>query len=309
MNIFYKALTSKCTLFTFLTFFSFSTINAQTNSIIPFIGIKYFQEGITIKNVDVKINNMVLLNNRVPANKDFEFHLQKLAGLTADVKKMVFAAAEITILSAKGELLGTVPNALVAKATTGFAAKEAAPLIIKCNLSSAIIKTNTVITLKIKVYDLKGKNQLRLEFPLNITRPGEALLLSKISKELTTPKNILASINDIKVGGVKAATDTTVKQNPKMAFLALDILKIDGSSFVGILEGKEEFWVFDKNLNPIKPNEIILKEVKGTMEGTTVNSFVKIPYRLKTSAANGYVIRYRWHSNDLLQVIDVVVTL
>ncbi len=309
MNIMFKALSSTRTLFTFLSFFTFFSSLAQTNGIIPFTGIKYFQEGISIKNVDVKINNMVLLHSRVPANKDFEFHLQKLTGLTADAKKMVFAAAEITILSAKGELLGTVPNALVAKATTGFAAKEVAPLIIKCNLTSAIIKTNTAITVKVKVYDLKGKNQLRLEFPLNITRPGEALLLTKISKELTTPKNIMASINDIKVGGVKAATDTTIKQNPKMAFLALDILKIDGSSFVGILEGKEEFWVYDKNLNPIKPNEIILKEVKGTMEGSTVNSFVKIPYRSKAAAAAGYIVRYRWHSNDLLQVIDVVVTL
>lgn len=309
MNILFKTLTSKCTLFTFLTLFSFSATYAQTNGIIPFTGIKYFQEGITVKNVDVKINNMVLLHSRVPANKDFEFHLQKLTGFTTDAKKMVFAAAEITILSAKGELLGTVPNALVAKATTGLAAKDITPLIIKCNLASAIIKTNTAITVKIRVYDLKGKNQIRLEFPLNITRQGEALLLTKISKALVTPKNITASINDIKVGGVKAANDTAVKQNPKMAFVALDILKIDGSSFVGILEGKEEFWVYDKNLNPIKPNEIILKDVKGTMEGTTVNSFVKIPYRLKAAAANGYVIRYRWHSNDLLQVIDVVITL
>jgi hypothetical protein len=309
MNIFFKTLTSSRTLFTFLTFFTFMSTYAQTNGIIPFTGIKYFQEGITVKNVDVKINNMVLLHSRVPAKKDFEFHLQKLAGFTADAKKMVFAAAEITILSAKGEVLSTIPNVLIANATTGLAAKSIAPLVIKTNLTSVILKTNTAITVKVRVYDLKGKNQLRLEFPLNIARQGEALLLTKISKELTTPKNILASINDIKVGGVKASTDTTIKQNPKMAFLALDILKIDGSSFVGILEGKEEFWVFDKNLNPIKPNEIILKEVKGTMEGSTVNSFVKIPYRLKAAAANGYIVRYRWHSNDLLQVIDVVITL
>jgi hypothetical protein len=309
MNFMYRTLKSKFTLFTFFTLLTFLSSHAQTNGIVPFTGIKYFQEGITVKNVDVKINNMVLLHSRVPANKDFEFHLQKLTGFTADAKKMVFAAAEITILSAKGEILGSVPNALIANATTGFAAKAIAPLVIKCNLTSAIIKTNTAITVKIKVYDLKGKNQLRLEFPLNITRPGEALLLSNISKQLNPPANIMASINDIKVGGVKAATDTTIKQNPKMAFVALDILKIDGSSFVGILEGKEEFWVYDKNLNPIKPNEIILKEVKGTMEGTTVNSFVKIPYRLKTAAAAGYIVRYRWHSNDLLQVIDVVVML
>lgn len=307
MKLFFS-LPKSVSIFLLATFFIENNSIAQ-NSIIPFTGIKSFQEGITVKNVDIKINNMVLLHNRVPANKDFEFHLQKLTGFTADAKKMIYAAVEITILSAKGEILGTVPNALVANAITGLAAKAIAPLIIKCNLTSAIIKINTAITVKIKVYDLKGKNQLRLEFPLNITRPGEALLLTKISKQLTTPANIMASINDIIVAGVKATVDTAVTKNPKMAYLALDIQKIDGSSFVGILEGKEEFWVYDKNLNAIKPADMLLKEVKGTMEGSTVNSFVKIPYRLKTAAANGHVVRYRWHSNDLLQVIDVVVML
>ena len=134
-------------------------------------------------------------------------------------------------------------------------------------------------------------------------------LLSKIAKSVKAPTNITALINDIIVAGVKATVDTAVTKNPKMAYLALDIQKIDGSSFVGILEGKEEFWVYDKNLNAIKTTDMLLKEVKGTMEGSTVNSFVKIPYRLKTAAANGYVVRYRWHSNDLLQVIDVVVML
>ncbi len=292
-----------------LTIFCSTNLFSQSNSIAPFTGIKYFQEGITLKNIDVKINGMVLLNNRVPANKDIEFQLQKLNGFTTDAKKITFAAVELIILSAKGETLFTSLNILAANAATGFATKDVAPLIIKCKLTSAILKANTTATVKIRLYDLKGKNQLRLEFPLNITRPGEALLLSKISKPLTAAANITASINDIKVTGIKAATDTSVKANSKTAFLALDILKIDGSSFVGILEGKEEFWVYDKNLNPIKITDALLKEVKGTMEGTTVNYFLKIPYRLKTAAANGYVVRFRWHSNDLLQVIDVVVTI
>jgi hypothetical protein len=282
---------------------------AQTNGIIPFTGIKYFQEGITVKNIDVKLNSMTLLNNRVPANKDIEIYLQQPTGFTSDAKKIVYAAAELSILSSKGEVLFTNPNLFLANAGNGFALKDFTTPLIKCNITSQIIKANTSAVIKIRLYDLKGKNQLRLEFAVNITRQGEALLLSKIAKPIKTSVGATAMMNDIKVGGVKVGVDTTIKTNAKMAYMALDILKIDGSSFVGILEGKEEFWVYDKNLNLIKPNEIILKEVKGTMEGTTVNSFVKIPYRLKTAAASGYVIRYRWHSNDLLQVIDVVVTL
>jgi hypothetical protein len=290
----------------------FLCVNQQSsaqNSIAPFTGIKYFQEGVTIKGIEVKLNGMTLLHNRVPLNKEIEIYVQQPKGFTTDAKKVVFAAAEVSIVSAKGEVLFTTPNAFSAKATTGFIPKDFITPVIKCVLTTQLIKANTTATIKIRLYDLKGKNQLRVEFPVNITRPGEALLLSKIAKSVKAPTNITALINDIIVAGVKATVDTAVTKNPKMAYLALDIQKIDGSSFVGILEGKEEFWVYDKNLNAIKTTDMLLKEVKGTMEGSTVNSFVKIPYRLKTAAANGYVVRYRWHSNDLLQVIDVVVML
>ncbi len=300
---------SKCVaIFLFALLLIVNNVVAQ-NNITPFTGIKYFQEGVTIKGIEVKLNAMTLLHNRVPLNKDIEIFLQQPTGFTTDAKKIIFAAAEVSIVSPKGDVLFTNPNALAANATTGFVSKLFTTTVVKCAITSQIIKANTNAIIKIRLYDLKGKNQLRLEFLVNITRPGEALLLSKIAKPIKTPTNVTMFINDIKVGGVKVGVDTSIKTNSKMAYLALDILKIDGSSFVGILEGKEEFWVYDKNLNPIKPNEIILKEVKGTMEGTTVNSFVKIPYRLKTAVASGYTVRYRWHSNDLLQVIDVVVTL
>jgi hypothetical protein len=307
MKIF-SGLPKSVTIF-FVAIFFITNNSVAQNGIIPFTGIKYFSEGVTIKNAEVRLNGMTLLNNRVPLNKEIEIYLQQPTGFTANAKKIIFAAAEVSILSSKGDVLFANPNVLAANATTGFTPKDFATPVIKCNITSQLIKANTSATIKIRLYDLNSKSQLRLEFAVNITRPGEALLLSKISKPIKTPANVTTFINDIKVAGVKVSVDTTIKTNPKMAYLALDILKIDGSSFVGILGGKEEFWVYDKNLNSIKTAEILLKEVKGTMEGSTVNYNLKIPFRLKTAVEKGYIIRFRWHSNDLLQVIDVVVTL
>ncbi len=288
------------------------SVNQQSsaqNSIAPFTGIKYFQEGVTIKGIEVKLNAMTLLTNRIPINKEIEIYIQQPTGFTGDVKKTVFAAAEVNIVSAKGEILFTNPNAFLAKATTGFTPKDFTTPVVKCMISAQAIKTNTTAIIKVRLYDAKSKNQLRLEFPVNITRPGEALLLSKIAKSVKSPANVTTQINDIKVASVKVSVDTTIKTAPKMAYVALDILKIDGSSFVGILEGREEFWVYDKNLNPIKTNDVLLKEVKGTMEGSSVNYNLKIPFRQKTAPEKGYIVRFRWHSNDLLQIIDVVVNL
>ena len=43
------------------------------------------------------------------------------------------------------------------------------------------------------------------------------------------------------------------------------------------------------------------------MENNTVSYTLKIPYRLKTTLAKLYTVRFRWESPDKTQVIDVVV--
>jgi hypothetical protein len=115
-------------------------------------------------------------------------------------------------------------------------------------------------------------------------------------------------VNSLKAKSLSFSVDTSIKAYPKMAYLSLDISKIEGSSMVAFMQGKEYFWVYDTAYKEIKIKEILLKSVEGSMESSNVDCTVKIPFRLKTDKRKGYIIRYRWESADKKQVMDIVVT-
>ncbi len=95
-----------------------------------------------------------------------------------------------------------------------------------------------------------------------------------------------------------------------MAYTSMDITNIEGSSITGIFQGKENFWVYDSDLNEIKITDILLKQVNGAMENNNVDYTLKIPFRLKSNKANKpYTVRFRWEGPDKKQIIDVVVNM
>ena len=161
--------------------------------------------------------------------------------------------------------------------------------------------------LKVRLYDLKGKNQLRLEIPVSFAKPGEPLQVSKSAKNIKSNTGVYGMINGLQAKDMLVNVDTTIKVSPKMAYTSMDISNIEGSSLSEIFQGKESFWVYDSELNEVKITDILLKKVKGAMENNTVNCTLKIPYRLKSNYAKLYTVRYRWESADKSQVIDVVV--
>lgn len=282
---------------------------AQNNGILPLTGLRYFKEGVWAKAMDVKIDGALLLSNRLPLNKEIEVALQEPAGFAEDKNKTVFAAAELIIVSLKGEVLSKNPNIFLKNESSGFAAKDIKALSIKFGITADVMKTNLNAIVKIRLYDLKSKSQLRLEFPVSIARPGEALQISKAVKTIKLPDGSMGMINGLKARNMLVAVDTTIKVSPKMAYTSLDISNIEGSSISGIFQGKENFWVYDNNLNEIKISDILLKQVKGAMENNNVDYTLKIPFRLKNSPVKVYTVRFRWESPDKKQVIDVVVTI
>ncbi|MBX2933135.1 MAG: hypothetical protein KF825_02755 [Ferruginibacter sp.] len=281
---------------------------AQNNGIVPLTGLKYFSEGIVTKDdIDVKIDGAQLLSNRIPLNKEIDLILHQPAGFTIDAKKTVFAGAELTILSPKGELLYSEPNILAKNATIGFTAKELINLGIKFIIPMAAMRNNFNGLVKLRLYDLKSKNQLRIEMPVTFARLGEQLQVSKLVKNIKSTDAAKATICGLQARSMKITVDTSIQVAPKMAYTSVDISNIKGTSISGIFSGKENFWVYDNNLNEIKITDILLKQVKGAMENNDVDYMLKIPYRLKTVNARIYTVRFRWESPDKKQVIDVVV--
>lgn len=283
---------------------------AQNNGILPLTGLRYFKEGVLAKHIEVRIDGAQLLSNRVPLNKEIEITLQQPSGFAAANNKTFFAGAELIVLSPKGEILSSEPNILLQNQSTGFAAKDLAAFSIKFSINAALMKTNINGTVKIRLYDLKSKNQLRIEMPVVFAKPGEQLQVSKIAKPIKSADGVTGMINGLKAKSMLVKVDTTIKVSPKMAYTSMDISNIEGSSIAEIFQGKENFWVYDSELNEIKITDILLKQVKGAMENNNVDYTLKIPFRLKSGqAVKPYTVRFRWEGPDKKQVIDVVVNM
>lgn len=290
-------------------FFTANHINAQSNGILPLTGLRYFAEGISVKNIDVKIDGSKLLSNRIPLDKEIEIALQETGGFIPDNNKNSFAGAEVLVLSPRGEVLSNLPNILAKNLSTGFTAKELASFNIKFAVAAALVKSNFNGTVKIRLYDLKGKSQMRFELPVTFARPGERLQISRAVAAIKSENAVNGMISGLQVKNMKVDIDNSITVSPKMAYTSVDLSQIKGSSLSGIFEGKENFWVYDNNLNEVKITDMLLKKVKGAMENDAVDYTLKIPYRLKTMAGKQYTVRFRWESPDKSQIIDFVVTI
>lgn len=275
---------------------------------LPLTGLQYYEEGISTQSMTVKINGQQLYGNRIPLNQEIEFSFQQPKGILADKKKNYFIGAEYSLLSAKGDVLLTNPNLLSLKEAKGFTAKDLKTIAVKLNIAEGLVQPNAKATIKIRLYDLKGKNQLRLEYPVSISYPRETIWLTKSLQTIKSPPGSMFMVTDIQPKSLAFSVDTAVKSDPKMAYMNLDISKIGGTDVISMLQGKDYFWVYDSAYKEIKIKEILLKKVGGAMEGGNVNCTVKIPFRPKNGRPKGYIIRYRWESADKKQVMDVVVT-
>ena len=281
---------------------------AQKKGMLPLTGMQFYNEGIWSNSIAVKINGEHVYGNRIPLNKEIEITLLQPTGFVADNKKNVFIGAEYTLISSKGELLRTIPNLLFQNEAKGFTAKELKEVSLKFGIAEGVIQPNSKAFVRIRVYDLKGKKQLRLDYPISISYPKETIYLTKALHTIKTPPGTMFMSTDFKPKSIAFTVDTTVKVETKMAYLSMDISKFAGADVVSMLQGKDYFWVYDSAYKEIKIKEILLKKVGGAMEGGNVNATVKIPFRLKTDKIKGYTIRYRWESADKRQVMDIVVT-
>lgn len=283
--------------------------SSQTKGILPFTGIKYFSEGIAAKNIEVKVDGAALLNNRIPLNKEFEVRVISPSGFTEDRSKMIFAGAELNIVSMSGAVLSTVPNVFKDNEARGFPAASFKEIVVKLSLKPDLIKADPWCTVKLRYFDLKAKTQLRAEFMIVIARPGEVLQTTKVVNEIKAAAPTIARTNVVKASNVDVTVDTTIRVNPRMAYISLDIKGIDGTSIAEVMSGKESYWVYDAdNLTEIKMTDKQLKAVNGAMENNIVNYLAKVPFRLKTVTSKAYIVRFRWESMDKRKLIDIVVT-
>ena len=293
----------------FLAFFTIKPVYTvgQQAGILAFTGCRYFQEGLTVKEISIKVDGAYLLSNTVTLNKEVEISFLAPAGFSEDRNKLVFAGAEITVTGTKSAVLYKLPNYFKDNEIKGLQASGTKLLQVKIPLRQEMLKSETACMILVRLYDLKGKNQLRVELPVMITKPGEQMLLSKTVNQLKGEGVVSAGTSIVKIRQLDVTTDTSIRVSPKMAYLSLDMKSIEGTSMTELLSGKESFWVYDNNLADIKIPDKQLKQVKGSMEDNLADYLSKIPFRLKSLTGKAFFIRFRWVSTDRKKVIDVVV--
>ncbi len=290
-----------------VVFFLVNNSGAQDRGILALSGARFFQEGIGAKAIELKTDGSFLLSNKIPLAKEIEVRLQLPGGFTEE-RKTVFAAAEFEIVSLKAAILYKSPNLFKDNEVKGFPSGSLKELVVIVPLRADLIKADPGCIVKIRFYDLKSKNQLRIEFPVTIARPGESLQLSKTVNEVKTSVPLNAALVGVKIKAVNVTLDTSIRVNPKMAYASLDMTDIEGTTLGEVLSGKESYWVYDNDLNEVKTTDKQLKQVKGAMEDNFVDYLSKIPFRLKTVSGKKYFVRFRWESSDKRKVIDIVVS-
>lgn len=292
--------------FYIFSFFIMNECHSQNKGIYPLTGIRFFNEGVSARNIEVRVDGSILLSNRLPLNKEFEIRLQSPTGFSEDRSKLIFVAAELNITSNKGTVLFTSANVYKDNEAKGFSAGSFKEAIVKLTIKPEQLKADPGCIIKVRYYDLKSKNQLRIEFPVVIAKAGEALQLSKVINDVKNNHAVLARSSVVKIKNIEVSVDTTIRVAPKMAYVSLDMSGIEGTSITEVLSGKESFWVYDADLNEIKITDKQLKQVGGSMENNMVNYLSKIPFRLKTTSGKQFFVRFRWESQDKRKVIDVV---
>jgi len=116
-----------------------------------------------------------------------------------------------------------------------------------------------------------------------------------------------ASCQGIKVAKAEIMVDTSIRVKPTHAYMSMEFSAITGTTLAEVLNGNNLFWVYDDKMKEIKISDKLLKKVNSSMESSTVNLTVKIPFRLKTDSKK-YTVKYRWESPDKRKWIEATAT-
>ncbi|HSN59770.1 MAG TPA: hypothetical protein VLR49_02465, partial [Ferruginibacter sp.] len=172
---------------------------AQSNGVLPFTGIQYFNEGIWAKYVEVSIDGNKLISNRIPANKEFIIKLQLPTGFTEDAAKKLYPAAEVSFLNSRKQPLASLGNVLKENEKSGFAANTYKEIALKLSIRQEWLKNEPECIVQIRYYDLKSKKQMRLLFPVSIATATEPLAVSKLPMSITTSDESLGMSNALRM--------------------------------------------------------------------------------------------------------------
>jgi hypothetical protein len=283
-------------------FFSF-TVVAQTNSILPFTGIKYFREGVWGKQIEVTVNGNTLTSNKIPVNTDFEIKLLEPRGFIPDAAGKYYPGIKVLLMNTKKDTLGYSPNIFSKNESIGFSNASFKSLRVSLGFNTAILKPRDTVYQYITFFDTKSSNKLLLEFPVVI---ADSLQLGDwISTASGTRGYNAAACGSIQFKKIEVYLDSTYY--PQSLYHSIRSAEMLGITTAEINKGSFTTWVYDEKMKELPAVKESKQYAAKTFTGKEeVNILVQVPLNPADKNNKNYTVRYRWQSSDGKKVIDIV---
>ncbi len=282
-------------------FLTLNYASAQNTQIMPFTGLKYTENGVYAKSIEVELDEQTWTSNQLPSESSFKIKLIKPKGFVADEEGYYRPNIRITFFVEAGDTVGHSDN---------FMGQD--PIFDEFSLEDLSLtlgfKTGTPFgnyLLKASFYDQLSDNSIDFQFEIEllenvIPKPVTSHVYSFNSFEGYSVKTNGFSIENVQLGKIDSLTYSDKIIIP-ISFVTIEIPK---KEFLNIETFKVLYYESSASAKPIKTDikaksKIIAK--KETSTATRLDLMITIP---KSIYKKDDFIRFRWDSADSVHTLD-----
>jgi hypothetical protein len=271
--------------------------------ILPFTGIRYVNEGIWGKKIDVTLDGSTWISNRIPLDAEMKIKIEDPTGFMKDIEGKSYPGIEILILGTNGDSLGHAPD-LFGDNSAGVDEFILRSLTVTLGFSEGVMPGDTLLQ-HIRFFDKKSSNTLKLFFPVVIAYEGEP---SQTSNSIYGAKSFVGF--DGKATGVELkdiATEIDSTDYPASLSHNIRVVNLEGTSVEEVRGGTFTLFAYDKDLQELPMYGSKKSYSVNSGNGATlVNILAKLPFKPSDPVHEDHIVRLRWESSDGKKVIDIV---
>lgn len=286
---------------TILFAFSFISINlmAQTYGILPFTGIKYTENGLSAKKIDVDLAEYTWTSNRLPINTKFVIDLKEPKGLIADENGYFHPGCEVLILDIKkGDSLGYAEN--IFQNGEGLNGEDLNSLSLTLGFNDKVSPGDS-LQVYVRFYDLSSKNEIVFDFPV-------VIVTADLKLENTRNVHNFKSYTGYEVRASGVEIDNVMCKLESESKTSHHRVSMKGISFITQQEfenGTLSCVLYDAEMKELKIKKgTEIQFVPNQKDPNSFDLIVKIPINTKSKEMLKSSVRVRWESEDHTKVID-----
>lgn len=278
---------------------------AQDWGVLPFTGIRYFNEGLKASKIELTLDDLTWTSNRIPVDKDFKLVLKEPTGFKKDAEGQAFPGLEVLILSATRDTVGYAPN--LYEEGVGIGMNELALKSLKLTLGfPPPAKAGDRYTVYMNFFDQKGTGKLRMIFPVEIVSSSAPLDNSASISSIQSYTGYQAMATGVQHGKPETYLDSTYY--PKSLYHSIRFPDIQSLTPEEGRAGRYKVWLYDAKGEERTPVKAVGHYIAATnpRDKDHVNILVQVPLAPDEAQNKKYLVRYRWESADGKKVVEMV---